>query len=451
MRWRILTAIAATTVMSTMAMTAQENHDHHGHDDMTMETADTMKMDHTSMMSHGFSRSLPMNRNGSGTSWMPDASPMFGYMSHAGSWMIMAHGNIFGRYTAQDVTRTTSRGAAMFDAPNWAMVMAQTPVGSRGLFRTSIMASLDRLVMPGDGYPLLFQSGESWEGRPLVDRQHPHDVLAELSIAYTHMFSRDVDATIYLAYPGEPAIGPTAFMHRVSSMFTADAPLGHHWQDATHITYGVATAGLRTGPVKLEGSVFTGREPDEDRWVPDKPRFDSWSARLSWNPTSTLALQISHGLIMHPEVLKPEVNVRRTTASAMHTTRLAPSAWIASTFAWGYNDVDEHHREHSLLLESALLTSGTAISFRGEVVQKGADELVLPENMFGHDARFDIGNISLSVSRSLVTIGETVLWAGLQGAVGIVPRDLEPVYGRTPLSLQAFIRISPDMMSEGAD
>jgi hypothetical protein len=40
------------------------------------------------------------------------------------------------------------------------------------------------------------------------------------------------------------------------------APLGHHWIDATHISFGVLTAGLFTRRIKLEGSILNGREPD---------------------------------------------------------------------------------------------------------------------------------------------------------------------------------------------
>ena len=49
---------------------------------------------------------------------------------------------------------------------------------------------------------------------------------------------------VYFGYPGEPALGPPTFMHRPSAMDDPDAPIGHHWQDSTHVTFGVATAGL---------------------------------------------------------------------------------------------------------------------------------------------------------------------------------------------------------------
>ena len=146
------------------------------------------------------------------------------------------------------------------------------------------MMSLDPLTEGGRGYPLLFQSGESWNGEPLHDRQHPHDLFDELSFSLSQKFDHDLSAYVYFGYPGEPALGPPTFMHRPSAMDDPDAPIGHHWQDSTHVTFGVATAGLVWRNVKIEGSIFTGREPDEDRYDFDQPEFDSYSGRLSWNP-----------------------------------------------------------------------------------------------------------------------------------------------------------------------
>ena len=45
-----------------------------------------------------------------------------------------------------------------------------------------------------------------------------------------------------------------------------DAPISHHWQDSTHITFGVVTLGAVWHNLKIEGSTFKGREPDEDRY-----------------------------------------------------------------------------------------------------------------------------------------------------------------------------------------
>src|SRR5438445_78887 len=205
------------SMLCTAALQVAAQHEHHqmpAKETKNDTMSATMKMDgmphqHGAMdhqkdmgiMSHAFSRNLSMNRNSSGTAWLPDEAPMYGYMFHTPKWMFMLHGDVFLRYTNQDIGHAGSRGAANFDAPNWMMGMGQTQVGRRGLFRFSVMMSLDRVTEGGNGYPLLFQSGESWKNKPLVDRQHPHDLFAELSVGYTHMISKDADVFVYLGYP----------------------------------------------------------------------------------------------------------------------------------------------------------------------------------------------------------------------------------------------------------
>ena len=125
------------------------------------------------MMSSSQSKNLLMGRDGSGTSWLPDASPTYGVMLNSGAWSYMLHGNLALRYTDQDFTHQGSRGTDKVDAPNWYMAMAQRSVGKNGLVHFNLMMSLDPLTEGGYGYPLLFQSGESWKGVPLYDRQAP--------------------------------------------------------------------------------------------------------------------------------------------------------------------------------------------------------------------------------------------------------------------------------------
>src|SRR5262245_49549549 len=264
-----------------------------GMDNMRMDTMDHSMHNMHSMPSHAYSRSLPMSRNGSGTGWNPDASPMYMWMKSGNKTDWMCHGNIFLRYTNQDIFKSGSRGDGEFSAPNWFMAMMNRKVGTRGLLNATAMISLDPITEGGNGYPLLFQSGETYKGQRLIDRQHPHDLFSSLSIGYTQMLNKNIDVFAYVGYPGEQAMGAPAFMHRVSSMNDPDAPLGHHWQDATHITFGVGTLGFRYKNFKGEGSVFTGREPDEDRYGFDKAKFDSYSYRLSFNPTENWALQFS--------------------------------------------------------------------------------------------------------------------------------------------------------------
>src|SRR5213596_1279348 len=123
----------------------------------------------------------PMSREGSGTSWLPDSSPMYGRMFMFGDDMLMLHGAIFPRYT----NVSTRRGDDRIDAPNWIMGMFSHPIGETAQFGSRLMMSLDPLTEGGRGYPLLFQTGESWHDQPLHDRQHPHDLFDELSISYS--------------------------------------------------------------------------------------------------------------------------------------------------------------------------------------------------------------------------------------------------------------------------
>jgi len=311
---------------------------------MKMDMSDSTMKNHTdpimklSMdnMRHAFSLNLPMSRNGSGTGLLPYASPMYGVMYHSKKWMYMLHGNFFLRYNNQDFTNEGSRGDDKMDAPNWIMFMGQRKVGNKGLFHFNTMFSLDAITVGGNGYPLLFQSGEAFMGKPLVDRQHPHDLFSELSVSYSYAFSKKTDVFIYAAYPGEPALGAVAFMHRPSSLHNPDAPLSHHWVDATHITFGVATLGVRYGQFKIEGSSFTGSEPNDKRFNFDKPTFDSWSSRLSFNPSTNWALQVSHGYLKSPEELHTYENVNRTTASAAYSVPLKNDGWFNCRFNLGH-------------------------------------------------------------------------------------------------------------------
>jgi hypothetical protein len=435
------------------ALSAQHEH-HHMHNDSTSGSPvnhskanmvdDTMIHRHS--MSSAYSLNLPMNRNGSGTGWLPDSTPMYGYMIHSKKWMYMIHGNIFIRYNHQDVTNKGTRGNEKWDAPNWLMAMGQRRVGRKGLFHFSTMFSLDNVIAGGSGYPLLFQTGETFEGKPLVDRQHPHDLFSELSISYSYAVNSKTDLYIYLGYPGEPAIGSVAFMHRISSLYNPDAPLSHHWNDGTHITFGVATAGIRYDKFKLEGSSFTGREPDENRYDLDMPRFDSYSGRLSFNPNSNLAFQLSQGFIKSPEVLKPAEDVSRTTASVIYSKPLRTNNFITTTALWGLNK--SHGDEHAVLLEASLLLNRLALYSRYEWVQKSVDELDLNETMFGHDASFNVNAFTLGSSFDAIRSNFGHVAMGAQASFFSADARLDKLYGKNPMSVEVFIRFYPPRMKQ---
>jgi hypothetical protein len=398
-------------------------------------------------MPSAFSLNLPMARNGSGTSWLPDATPMYGYMVHSNGWMFMFHGDIFPRYNHQDLANKGSRGGDKWDAPDMLMAMGQRKIGNNGLFHFNLMLSTDAIIAGGSGYPLLFQTGESWHGQPLVDRQHPHDLFSEVSVSYAQALSKKADVFVYLGYPGEPALGPVTFMHRPSGMFMPDAPISHHWADATHITFGVATLGIHYGQFKLEGSSFTGREPNEERYGFDKPRFDSWSSRLSFNPGQNWALQVSHGYIKSPEALRPDENVNRNTASATYTTPLASPwfrSWFAATALWGQNKSAGQPPSNSALLEATLKLNKWAFYARGEWVQKSVEELNLSSEGYGPDDRlFKIGTATVGTAYDLFSFAHLTVAGGGQLSLYKTQHSLRGLYGTTPLAGELYLHIYP--------
>ncbi|MBA3681923.1 MAG: hypothetical protein H0W73_12295 [Bacteroidetes bacterium] len=437
--------IVLILVISLGELSAQ--HDHHQHQDTTKKSAEPeMKHEHHNMsnMSHAFSLNLPMNRNGSGTGWLPDSTPMYGYMIHGKKWMYMIHGNIFARYNNQDIFNSGSRGDDKFDAVNWFMGMGQRRIGKRGLFRFSAMVSLDN-VFGGNGYPLLFQTGESWKGQPLVDRQHPHDLFSELSVEYTHMINKNVDVFVYAGYPGEPALGSVAFMHRVSSLYGPDAPLSHHWNDGTHVTFGVVTGGVRLGKFKIDASSFTGREPDEDRLNFDTPRFDSYSGRVSFNPNPYWSFQVSQGFIKSPESTRTNEDVNRTTASAVYSRPLKKNNFINVTALWGLNK--SHAAEHAALLEAAFVKNRFSIYGRYEMVQKSVHELALDEKTYGHDEIFNVNALTVGVGYDVIKSKAMRVAIGVQGTYYLPDERLVFIYGNNLASGQIFIRLYPPRMN----
>jgi hypothetical protein len=240
-------------------------------------------------------------------------------------------------------------------------------------------------------------------------------------------------------------------MHRPSALNDPFAPLAHHWTDATHITYGVLTAGIFTKHVKLEGTLFNGREPDEDRYDFDFAALDSYGARLSINPTSHWALGASYSYLKEPEALHPDENQHRLGASLLHTVPLGREGEWASALVYGANkhvesSGDAGPWEHSIMAESNLqLDAANTVFGRVEYVRKGGEELLLPTPLSAEE--FDIRNLSLGYIREFAGYRGVTLGVGVRGAINLIPESLEDVYGsRTPLGVAVFLRVRPGLL-----
>jgi hypothetical protein len=386
---------------------------------------------------------VPMNRAGSGTTWIPDAVALPSKSFMAGGWDLMAHGFVFGQYNAQN----GARGDTQIGSLNWGMLMASRVVAG-GRFQARTMLSLDPATVTSRGYPMLLQTGETIDGEPLHDRQHPHDFWMELGATYERAVTRTVGVAFYAAPSGEPALGPVAFMHRPSAMDNPMAPLGHHWQDATHVSFGVLTAGVFGRTWKLEGSVFNGREPDEQRWDIDRVTLDSYSGRLTLNPTKEWALSAAYGFLKSPEAAEPDESLHRMTASAMHGKLVGKEGQWSTTFVYGTN---KHgvgaDLSHTALLESELVANSAHTVFgRAELAQKSADDLGIfsPSSVPGPHVDYTVGAVTLGYVREIGSLWGGTLGIGALGTVNVVPSTLRREYGsRTPSAGMVFLRLRP--------
>jgi hypothetical protein len=383
---------------------------------------------------------IPHTRMGSGTSWLPDAAPMNAWHWMTGQWTLMLHGQAFLIYNHQG----GPRGDTQVASTNWGMLMAMRPLAG-GLLHLHGMASLEPWTLGDRGYPLLLQSGES-----LVDRQHPHDLFMELAVMYERRIAGPLGGSIYVAPVGEPAIGPVAFMHRPSAEGDPLATLAHHWQDATHITFGVVTAGLFTRTWKLEGTVFNGREPDGERRDFDFRPLDSYGVRLSANPATRWALSASYGYLDSPEASEPEEYQHRIGASAMHV-RPTRAGHVSTSLVYGANrHAGSSAFDHSLVLESNVHAGRNNFFGRLSVVQKDAEDLDLD---LPGDPRFDIYSLSLGMIREVGRLGHASFGFGGRVGVSLVPANLEAEYGsRIPAGVAVYLRVQPaeSAMQHGA-
>ena len=460
-RWRYSTLALAVTflVLWPRGIASAQEHEHH----RKPEHADTAAkaMAHDSTMSHESTMAMPdmpgmamlprplgipMTRMGSGTSWLPDASPMRAYHFMPDRWMLMVHGDADLYYDHQG----TERGDDQVGSTNWAMLMAMHPVG-RGMLHLHGMLSAEPFTVGARGYPLLLQTGESYKGVPLRDRQHPHDLFMELSARYEVPVARNFGVSIYVAPVGEPAVGPVAYMHRPSAQNDPFAPLGHHWQDATHITYGVITAGVFTRTVQLEGTLFQGREPDDERYDFDFGALDSYGGRVTVNPAPHWSLAASYGYLKSPEELHPGENQDRVGASVLYTRRIARGGDWASALVYGANKHTAPGQPcqsfgHSVLLETNIqLDDWNSIFGRAEWVQKSAEELAVAGAET--EAHFDVSGIVLGYVREVVQHGGAGLGLGIRGSINFVPEGLRPAYGtRTPAGIALYARVRPTLL-----
>jgi len=387
---------------------------------------------------HVAAATLFPTREASGTAWLPDTTPMYGFHYQTRGWEVMLHGNAFLQLLHEAAPE--HRGATQAGSINWLMGMARRPVG-RGTFGLRTMFSLEPWTVQGCGYPSLLATGEVCDGDTIHDRQHPHDFFMELAAELDRPVAGQLRWHLYGGLAGEPALGPPGFPHRISAMPNPLSPIAHHWLDATHITFGVITTGLYTQRWKVEGSIFNGREPNERRYDLDLARPDSVAGRLWFLPADAVALQVSAGHLNEAEPAhggEPAVDVIRVTASATYHRRFGGRLW-ATTLAWGANrEADE--MTHGVVLESTVGVSGRHVWFgRAEINGKPAHDLHIHES----SDIFTVGKLQGGYTHYLSARGGWTPGLGASVSAALVPSALQPRYGGIGTGVGIFLTLRP--------
>ncbi len=429
-----------------------------------------------------------LNHTNSGTSIEPASTPTSMIMSHRGSWMLMLHGSAFITDTQQHAASNPSplpfttclqfdvacnnpvvRGGDKFFSTNWLMPMAMRQLGPNGRYgqlTLRTMFSLEPATISARQYPELFQQGETAFGKPIIDGQHPHDFFMEVAALYDLRLGERTLLSLYAAPVGDPAIGPTAYPHRLSASEDPIAPLGHHQEDSTHIAFNVFTGGLTWRWLRFEESGFHGAEPTEQRWgfqpSPNGHAVDSYSSRVTFSPTANWTSQYSIAHIVSPEALYPNENQQRQTASIMYNrpigshhdttsmpgmdmTSAATGNW-STTLLWGRTkSLTDGSVENSYLLES-LLQFHTRNYVWTRIENAGrSSELLLPpgsplppnftETPIGHVAAYSFG-----YDRDYRFIPHILTAPGAQFTTYSTPTPLVSTYGHHPWGVAAFVR-----------
>jgi hypothetical protein len=378
----------------------------------------------------------------SGTSLMPASARMD---MIAGAWRGW-HAHAMAEAFLTDTQQSGPRGADKLYSTNWSMFRADRELAG-GLLSARTMLSLEPATVTERRFPALFATGETAFGRPISDGQHPHNFLMELAAEYTHPLGEHAAFTLYAGPVGDVALGPVAYPHRISSTsFQFLAVIGHHWEDATHISRSVVTGAVSYRWFRVEASGFNGQEPGENRWNLPAPGIDSWAARLSFVPSANWVAQVSVGRLAHPEALSRN-DVVRATASVTYN-RPFGAGWWATSAIWGRNHftAPQARNRNAYLVESTLhLLSGN--DFFGRFERVGGDEWLEPAASAAQSLGQPPGPaewvdaLALGYAHEIPSVAwlRTSLGAALENY--FIPPVLRQAYGEHPVGGQVFIRV----------
>lgn len=178
---------------------------------------------------------------------------------------------------------------------NWLTAGVQRHIGDRGLLLLRGRVSLEPFTVPEEGYPQILQFVSQEGGDVLLDFMRPQDLFGEAAAHFAYRTSTSSFVHLYAAAVGDPALGTAPYALRASGVDFPEAPFAYDIQETFHTKTRVVTLGFTTKVFSLEGSVFHDAITTGDHTEIDDGDIDSRSARLTFNPSRNLSVQVSRG------------------------------------------------------------------------------------------------------------------------------------------------------------
>jgi hypothetical protein len=204
----------------------------------------------------------------------------------------------------------------------------------------------------------------------------------------------------------------------------------------------VVRGGISWGAITVESSAFRGEEPDENRLNIERPRLDSWAARVQYN-TGPWHAQVSGGRLHQPEWFDP-LDVTLITASIGFDGQVGtrPLSMLA---AWG------GHRENNgfngnadgYLVEGELAATSRSIVY-GRLEYAGKDLFVdvHPKGFTHRTVIYQVGALTAGVLRDVSVTRAGRVGIGADATLYHMQDDLL-VYWKSSRSFHVFLRWRP--------
>ena len=175
--------------------------------------------------------------------------------------------------------------------------------------------------------------------------------------------------------------------------------------------------------------------------------LDSYSQRLSWNPSDNVATEVSYAFIKSPEVADPQVNQHRLVASLLLNKPLGAERNWYNGFVFGQNSESGGARTSAYLAESDYQRGRNTAFARIETGTRSARDLVIPG--VSSATLYKVGVFTVGAVHDLTRHSAAAgIGVGGQLTFGTKGAALDAYYGTgTPLGYELFFRIRPPDMA----